>query len=274
MRYYAYSREEALARARAWHEDRLERIFDGNGEEFYRTLMFHAYCLEAFPREMNGRVFSVLEKAVPASGLGALEGLEAAFALRAAWSFRKAGYGDLGTEVSPRVRELCMRSVPSVLLPWDDGDTVRLAVAEGLEPRDEINTSRVLEALLHLLEAGGAERFEQYLRYYLPRLLMRFEATGRVYRLYDREVRVGRGGYGDIDNYVLLSATLLRHYRLNGSLRALNCVLKLNDMAVALLLDGGVKSGMTSLAAHSLWVEGEEVKRLYDNRGYRLPAHQ
>jgi len=66
--------------------------------------------------------------------------------------------------------------------------------------------------------------------------VQRFEVRKRLFSEYDLQTGrpIEQGGYGDISNYMLLSAICGKSYAAFGSLKYLNCFLKLNDTLLSL----------------------------------------
>ncbi len=106
----------------------------------------------------------------------------------------------------------------------------------------------------------------------LKTLLRRFEATGKIHEGYTEDFK-GVGSYAVINNYVLLAVTLLIYYKSDNSPKTLNAVLKLNDL-IELLIDEINTPELFPLIIYSFVAEEREVKRLYDDRGFRLSAGQ
>lgn len=94
---------------------------------------------------------------------------------------------------------------------------------------EELRTEEVLRALLVSVVGGGAAEQAAAARW-LDRYLGRFEVAKRLAAVTTRELKPASADRAPLASYVLLSAALILGYGGTGRLKALNGVLKLNDV--------------------------------------------
>jgi hypothetical protein len=141
-------------------------------------------------------------------------------------------------------------------------EEAKTAIA-GLGPAEEGGSSADLLAgsVRSLLAEGGPGAA-------LPDFVRRYEVTKKIHRHYDPITRKGSGGHREMAPYLLLALGCALEARRGGTLKYLNCLLKLGDLLVS--RRDSLKPEEAALARPALCLETALVRELMAVHG--VPA--
>jgi hypothetical protein len=278
MKFYNYSRENPVNHTTKLYKEYLQANKDKYDPILYKVCLYHAFCLEVFSDELNKNILEIMRNA----GEKTLSLSDRLYLQEASDHFNKAGYNlDIEFIVSPVDIAKTEKGLDRLLgLFWGDGngrnrekdqEKITETIKQQLNISKGIKTKALLESLFFLLVVNKLEVFNQTIEYCLGRLLKRFEVTGKIHEEYSEDFKKGIGSFSAIYNYVLIAANLLKHNSSKTELKTLNTVLKLNDL-LEILIDEIKNPENFPLLLYSFTAEEREIKRLYDSKGFRLPA--
>jgi hypothetical protein len=95
--------------------------------------------------------------------------------------------------------------------------------------------------------------------------LRRYEVAKKLHRQYDPVTRKGSGGYEDMVPYALLALACALERRRGGTLKYLNCLLKLGDLLVS--RRAALEPEVSALARPALALETVLVRELMAGQG-------
>jgi hypothetical protein len=109
---------------------------------------------------------------------------------------------------------------------------------------------------------------QEHIYKWLSIFIKKYEVSKKIFTQYDSKMKKIGNDYKKIENYLLLSANLAIFYKHSGNLKFLNTLLKLNDTLCS--ISKKITQKNLPLFYLSLKIELEEVKNLFNKRGFRL----
>lgn len=278
MKFYNYSRETPINHLTILYGKYLQPNKGVCDSILYKTCLYHALCLEVFSDELNKKVLGIMQNAEEKT----LSLANRLYLQEASYLFNKAGYSlDIKFIEDPVDISKVEKGLDRLLgLFWANGkarnweenqEKIAEAIKQQLDISKEIKATILLESLFFLLTINKLEGFNQAAEYCLRRLLRRFEVTGKIQEEYSEDFKKGIGSFSNIQNYIFVAANLLKYKSYKTDLKTLNAVLKLNDL-LEIVIDEIKIPASFPLLLYSFTIEEREIKRLYDSKGFRLPA--
>lgn len=278
MKFYNYSRKNPINHTSNLYSEYLRAKRGKDDPNLFKVCLYHAFCLEIFSDALNKAVIEVMQSA----GKKTLPLSSRVYLQEASYHFNKAGYNlDMKLIEGPVDILKTEEGLERLLgLLWADGngrdreedqEKIIETLKQQLDVSKGIKTTALLEFLFFLLAANKMEGFDQTIEYYLRQFLRRFEVTGKIHEEYSEDFKKGMVSYSNIHNYILVVANLLKYNSSKTNLKTLNAVLKLNDL-LEVLIDEISNPENFPLLLYSFTAEEREIERLYDSKGFRLPA--
>ena len=138
-----------------------------------------------------------------------------------------------------------------------------------ISAKNKIITKDLLSGMIFILLTDMEHK---NFRYWLERIIQKFEVTKKIYEYYDPDFRKGQGKFTLPRLYWLLSLVLALSYAQTKNLKYLNTMLKLCDLLCSLREDQLIKAIPRNGLLVVLFVEIVCVRHLEDSKGISIDS--
>ena len=142
---------------------------------------------------------------------------------------------------------------------------------EGATQRDHLGTLEILVLCYFLLYHTTETMLPKAALTTVKKLVSKFENFGRIFFVYDKNLRKASERYDEIMLYAMFSLVLLGLYKKTKKVVYFNTALKLNDLLIRTI--GIIEGPVLTLASLAALSQGRaSIEALYDSEGFRLPV--
>ena len=147
---------------------------------------------------------------------------------------------------------------------YAEDETVNVVGLQFFDIKNEIKTRDLLMSLVrHQLDFGNSN----LIKYWLDRLVQRFEVTKKIYEIYPKNFSKGKGQCNIIHLYWMFSLSLILYYDDTSSIKYLNTLLKVIDLLCSLERRSLIGSVPSQSISCILLVELFNIRLLSENIG-------